>query len=204
MIKDIMKIISITFKNKILIVLMILVSLAAMLLHETVLLKIGAFLIVDDPLKTADLIHALGGGFDRLDYAVRLYRQRFGRMLFLTGDDDALAYRAYVIVKGVPSAQVFPMVSRAKNTWQEAVELKSFLKDRPDIQSVIVTSTSYQMRRARRVFQQVVGDRVQLQFSALPFSMSRYKKYWWKSADSRKIVINEYVKNIYYWYKYGL
>jgi len=171
--------------------------------RESLLLGLGSFLIVRDNLRPADLIHPLGGGFDRLDYAVKLYKQGYGKRIFITGDDDAIEYRKYVISKDVPGRNLLPDESKATTTYEEALELKQFIDRDPSIKSVIVVSNPYQMRRARWIFEKVLGDQVDLQFTPVPFEMARYKKMWWADAKSRTSVISEYFKLPYYYVRYA-
>ena len=173
------------------------------LTREPILLGLGSFLVVQDNLHPADLIHPLGGGYDRLDYAVKLYKQGYGHRIFVTGDDDAIIYRKYVIAKGTPAENVFPDKSWATTTYEEASELKEHLENDLSIRSLIVIGAPYQMRRARWIFQKVLGDQVDLQFTPVPFEMARYKKKWWADARSRTSVIKEYFKLPYYYLKYS-
>jgi uncharacterized SAM-binding protein YcdF (DUF218 family) len=173
------------------------------LTREPILLRLGSFLIVHDNLHPADLIHPLGGGYDRLDYAVKLYKKGYAHRIFVTGDDDAIIYRKYVIAKGTPAENVFPDKSWSTTTYEEALELKKFFEHQSSIKSVIVVSNPYQMRRARWTFQKVLGDQVDLQFAPVPFETARYKKRWWMDPKSRTSVISEYFKLPYYYLRYG-
>jgi uncharacterized SAM-binding protein YcdF (DUF218 family) len=171
--------------------------------HESLLLGLGSFLIVQDNLHPADLIHPLGGGYDRLDYAVKLYKQGYGHRIFVTGDDDAVIYRQYVIAKGTPAENVFPDKSWSTTTYEEALELKEFVERDESIKSLIILGAPYQMRRAEWIFEKVLGDRVRLLFAPVPFETARYKKKWWADAKSRTSVISEYFKLPYYYLRYS-
>jgi len=45
------------------------------LFHEQCLLMIGDFLVVEDDLRPADVIHIIAGDDYRTDYAIQLYQQ---------------------------------------------------------------------------------------------------------------------------------
>jgi hypothetical protein len=47
---------------------------------------VGDFLIVRDNIHPAQVIHVIAGDDYRTDYAIRLYKQGFGKILFLRGD----------------------------------------------------------------------------------------------------------------------
>ena len=172
--------------------------------REPILLNLGSHLIVQDPLQPAYLIHVLGGDFDRLDYGVKLYERGYGHRIFITGEDDAVAYRNHVISKGVPPEAALPAESWASTTYEEAQELKQHIESDMSIQSVIIVSSPYQMRRARLIFQNVLGDKVRLQFIAVPFEQSSQKIHWWNDAYSRKSVISEYLKIFHFYLKHEI
>jgi uncharacterized SAM-binding protein YcdF (DUF218 family) len=169
------------------------------LAHKPILLGIGSFLVVEDDLKPADLIHVLGGGFDRLDYGLQLYEQGYGQRIFITGGDDASVYRAYALANGAEAKHILPPASWAVNTREEALELKQFLDQDSSVQAVIVVSSPYHMRRAQWTFQDVLGSQVDLQFAPVPFETARHQQQWWMDASSRKIVIGEYFKLLFYY-----
>jgi hypothetical protein len=65
--------------------LVLLLCLTLVLAHERILLAIGDFLVVRDDLRPADVIHALRGGLDRIDYAVELCYQGYAGASLLAG-----------------------------------------------------------------------------------------------------------------------
>jgi len=173
------------------------------LARKPVLSSLGNFLIVkEDYLQPADLIHVLGGGVERLDYAVALYRQGYSPRLFITGGQSAVLYKTYAISQGAHPADIQPAKSWAMSTYQEALELKRYVDNEPTIQSVIIVSSPYHMRRAQWSFTQVLGNRVKLQFAPVPFAQSRHQERWWMAAGTRKSVITEYLKLKFYCARY--
>ena len=52
---------------------------------EQWLLLIGDFLIVQDSLQPATVIHVIAGEDYRTDYAIQLYKEGYGKTLFFTG-----------------------------------------------------------------------------------------------------------------------
>jgi uncharacterized SAM-binding protein YcdF (DUF218 family) len=90
-----------------------------------------------------------------------------------------------------------PIESWARNTYEEALELNQFLGRDSSVQSVIVVSSPYHMRRAQGTFQEVLGDQVALQFAPVPFAMARHQQQWWLDAGSRKMVMGEYFKILF-------
>jgi hypothetical protein len=55
------------------------------LIHEKILLTVGDFLVFQDEVRPADVIHVISGPDYRTHYAVQLYHKRYGKQLFFTG-----------------------------------------------------------------------------------------------------------------------
>ena len=181
--------------------------------QETILRGVGNFLIVDDDLQPADLIHVLGGGdVGRVDYGAALYKQGFGKKMFFTGGrveprgmfnlPDSFSSGDYAEMQGVRSDDILSYRAKAANTYEEAVALRELLDKKNSIQSVIIVSTPYHLQRARWAFNKVVGYRVDLQYAPVPFAISQYKQRWWEDKLSRAMVKNEYLKLMFYVLRY--
>lgn len=190
----------------------ILFILASILLaREPILLSVGNFLIIRDDLEPADLIHVLGGDVERIDYAIELYNQGYGKRILVTGGRVELPLlnttyaalsRAYAESKNVLADDILPFESSATSTYEEALELKSNLKNDASIHSLTIVSSPYHLRRARWIFEKILGSRVALQFAPVPFESSRHKQRWWTEELSLKAVVNEYLKLPLYYFKY--
>ena len=181
--------------------------------REAILIGVGNFLIVEDDLQPADLIHVLGGGdVGRVDHGVTLYTQGFGKKMFFTGGrveprgmhdlPDSFSSGDYAEMQGVKSDDILSRGSKAANTYEEAVALRELLDKENYIHSVIIVSTPYHLRRVRWTFNKVVGYRVDLQYAPVPFTISQYKQRWWEDKLSRAMVKNEYLKLLLYFFKY--
>ncbi len=53
--------------------------------REAILRAIGAYLVVQDDLQPADVIHVIAGEDDRTDHAIQLYKQGYSRRILFTG-----------------------------------------------------------------------------------------------------------------------
>jgi uncharacterized SAM-binding protein YcdF (DUF218 family) len=169
---------------------------------EPILLAIGDFLVVkEDNLQPADMIHVLRGSPERVDYAVQLYQEGYGRKLFIS-DCSHSTRQQQAIAKGARPEDLAPDHSWSTNTYEEALELKEFLEDNASIQSVIIVSSPYHMRRAKWSHEKVLGDSVRLQFAPVPFEMASHNRRWWTEQSSRRDVLNEYVKLLGYRVRY--
>jgi uncharacterized SAM-binding protein YcdF (DUF218 family) len=182
------------------------------LTHERILLAMGDFLVVKDTLKPGDVIHVIAGEDYRTDYAIQLFRQGFGKVLFFTGGwcpfhnenhGDRANRRA--LQQGIRLKAVviddFPVTS----TYEEVLRLKEFMRQSVvPLYSVIVVSDSFHSRRARWTYRQILGDEVKVQMAPVSFELSPYKRDWWTDRASRQFVKEEYLKMIYYHARYQL
>ena len=183
------------------------------LTHVSILLAIGDFLVVQDELQPADVIHVIAGPDDRTDYAIRLYQQGYGRQLFFTG--GWCTFHNYyhgrhgqerVLEQGLALEAIAIDESVVMSTYDEAVRLKEFIAhSQTPISSVIVVSDPYHMRRSRWTYRQILDDQVSLQMAPVPFEAGPYQRYWWTDEASRQYVKEEYLKIVYYYarYKFG-
>jgi uncharacterized SAM-binding protein YcdF (DUF218 family) len=181
-----------------------LLTIVLCLIHRPILLAIGGVLVVQDELHPADVIHVISGPSYRVDYAVRLYQEGYGKQLFLTGSGhQAFTHKLRAMRRGVPNEAVVADASRVSSTYSEAVRLQAFIdRSKEPIDSVIVSSDAYHMRRARWAYRKVLGDQVEVQMAPVPFEASPFRREWWTHGRSGVHVLEEYVKMVYYWARY--
>ncbi|HLO15310.1 MAG TPA: YdcF family protein [Anaerolineales bacterium] len=185
-------------------------SIILVLFRERWLMFIGDFLIIQDSLHPADVIHVIAGEDYRTDYAIQLYKQGYGKTLFFTGgwcDYHLYNHGAHgqerSLAQGVPLGVIAFDDSKVMSTYMEAERLKEWIDHSPDpVHSVIVVSDPFHMRRARWAYRRVFGDSVELQMAPVPFELTPYGRTWWQQADSRKMVREEYSKFVYYLFRY--
>ena len=192
------------------IVSLVVVIIALMLFRAQWLLWVGDFLIVQDTLRPADVIHVIAGEDYRTDYAIQLYKQGFSEHLFFTG--GWCEFHQYhhgehaekiSLGEGVPFDDIVFDDSKVTSTYMEAERLKIWIESSPyPIRSVIVVSDPFHMRRARWIYRKVFGNQIQLQMAPVPFDLTPYQRNWWKEQASRKYVQEEYTKFIYYLLRY--
>jgi len=180
--------------------------------HDELLLAPGRFLVLEDPLQPADLIHVIAGPDYRAEHGIRLLQGGYGKILFFTGGWCTIHHEYHgergkrlATSHGVPAAAIATDDFRVTSTYSEALRLKEFILRSPvPIRSVIVVSDPYHMRRARWTYSRILGDGIRIQMSPVPFDMTPYRRYWWSDARSRQQVAEEYVKIAYYHARYQL
>jgi uncharacterized SAM-binding protein YcdF (DUF218 family) len=189
---------------------MVLLGVILYLIHEPVLLAVGDFLVIRDKIRPADVIHVIAGSDYRTDYGIQLYRHGYAKQIFFTGGWCIFHHylhgqhaRQRSLDRGIPAEAIALNDSKVMSTYSEVVELKEFInQSKVPIHSVIVVSDPYHMRRARWTYRRVLGDQTILEMAPVPFQSSPYRRRWWTSKESRKMVEDEYLKIVYYYARY--
>ena len=183
------------------------------LTHERILLAVGDFLVVQDKLQPADVIHVIAGLDHRTDYAIHLYQQGYGKLIFFTGGgwcplhnvDHGQHARERVMEQGVPLEAIAIDDSKVISTYAEVLRLKEYIaQSLVPIRSVIVVSDSHHMWRARWAYRNAFDSQINLQMAPVPFNLSPHQHRWWTDGDSRRFVKDEYMKISYYIARYQL
>jgi uncharacterized SAM-binding protein YcdF (DUF218 family) len=179
---------------------------------EEIQTAIGNFLIVEDNLYPADVIHVIAGDDSRTEYAIQLYQQGFARKIFFTG--GWCTQHGYyhgehglqlALAGGVPLEDIAYDDTAVLSTFDETVLLKNYLASNlPSAQSVIVVSDPFHMRRTRWINDLVFGNQVKTIMQPVPFDQTPFKQEWWTDKPSRAYVREEYTKMFYDLFRYKL
>jgi uncharacterized SAM-binding protein YcdF (DUF218 family) len=188
------------------------------LARRPILMAIGDFLVIQDELHPAQVIHVIGGPDDRTDYAIQLYKQGYGERIFFTGGWCTFHNyyhgrhgRERALEQGVPPEAIAIDDSQVTSTYAEVLLLKEFIARTNDIRpvrSVIVVSAPYHMRRARWTGRRVLGRQMDIQMAPVPrinsvrLGLPPYQRDWWTDPTSRQHVKREYLKIAYYYARY--
>lgn len=179
------------------------------LILETVLLAIGGFLIIADPLEKAQAVAVLsGGGMPRMEEAARLYHDGFAQIYILTETGEALAgynidyiehLKLEALKLGIPPTALRVTDQHADSTYDEAVALRR-LMEREFINSCIVITDPFHTMRTRLIFRDVFRNS-DMKIIVRPVRGHWYRSStWWATAQGRKVTIEEYIKLFVYWF----
>jgi uncharacterized SAM-binding protein YcdF (DUF218 family) len=178
--------------------------------RERWLLLIGNFLVVEDALQPADVIHVIAGDDYRTDFAIQLLEKGYGKTLFFTG--GWCTFHNYYhgkhaeelsLARGVPLEAIAFDDSTVTSTYMEAEKLQEWISDQSyPIRSVIVVSDPFHMRRAQWTYRKVLGESIEVQMAPVPFELTPYQRAWWNDHESRNYVRDEYEKFVYYIFRY--
>lgn len=163
--------------------------------REPLLAGMGRWLVVETPLRKADLVVALGGARERQEEAVRLLREGLARWVLFVGSD--VRPRDYRCLD-VPAERAVPPPVPAYTTYEEAVATRKVVQER-GLRSVIVVTSPYHLRRALWTFERMLrGTGVVLLTASAP-NRAFIMETWWKNHVGRKQVAMEYLGLVYYW-----
>lgn len=171
---------------------------------------IGRFLVVQDALEPADVIHVIAGDDYRTDYAFQLYQQGYGKTIFFTGGwcdihlyEHGAHAREKALAQGLPLDSIASDELAVMSTYMEAERLKEWIEKNPStVKSIIVVSDPFHMRRARWAYQRVFNNQIQIQMAPVPFDRTPFHLTWWKDVESKRYVQEEYFKLVFYVIRY--
>jgi uncharacterized SAM-binding protein YcdF (DUF218 family) len=174
--------------------------------HRTLLTAAGDWLIVSDPLQKTDAAIVLSGEESeglRVRGGVDLYKAGWVRKLVLSGTRSSFGRyetdysSALAISLGVPKDDMLIVTHRMRNTYDEAKVLLPVLEER-GLRSVIVVTSNYHTRRARMLFREAIGDRVQVR--VYPVHSEWFAPdAWWQSREGLKTFLLESTKIVDAW-----
>ncbi|HYU81963.1 MAG TPA: YdcF family protein [Candidatus Polarisedimenticolia bacterium] len=165
-----------------------------------VLVGVGHWLDVSDPLAKADAIIAISGDTGaRTDTAVALWKQGYAPLLIFSGgssDPQSVAsaelMKRSAVAAGVPENAI--AVEGASATTEENAERVAELMKTRGIASAILVTSPYHQRRAAMLFEREF-DRASLTFTNHPAEDPDWDpNLWWTSDPSRSRTLVELAK----------
>jgi uncharacterized SAM-binding protein YcdF (DUF218 family) len=110
--------------------------------------------------------------------------------------------RQVLLRGGVVASAITILPASATTTYDEAKALAAFLRDRPQIRVLVVTSDCH-TRRSRWVFSRALaGQSHQVSFVSAPNDSYR-SDYWWQDEAGFVTITAEYLKLAFYVVRYG-
>jgi uncharacterized SAM-binding protein YcdF (DUF218 family) len=180
--------------------------------------ELGNWLIVNDELKEADAIVVLmGSPGDRILEAKDIYSNSYSeKIIFIEDNDpgrkeiksrgiilpnDAIKNKSIALQLGISDSVITIIPGNANSTYDEAKILLNYLNNKPEIESIIIVSSSYHMRRAGNIFRtELAKCNHDVKIILAPSKYTEFNaKEWYSDRQSRKIVVFEYIKLLNYY-----
>lgn len=170
----------------------LLIGIALVFAVIIILKEAGNFLVIDEkPVKSDVVIVLSGGGIDRLEKGVELYKKGFAPYVMISnGQEDGLYEAAQQ--QGVPSDSII-LENQARSTKENALFTKELMQ-KYQFQSAIIVSSNYHMRRVKSSYEKAISNS-KLKLIYCSVSDNGYDSdNWWETRENRKATYIEYVK----------
>ncbi len=201
-------------------IIILVVILVVLLLGRLSLPALGSFLVSEDKPQNSDLIVVLmGSGPDRMLGAVDLYRQGYAEEIVMVrnlvrGYDLALERgieiphdtdiaREVALQLGVPAEKVTVLPGDARSNRDEADWVREYLKDRVEIDTIIIVTSRSHSARAKKIFLRAMRSlerEVRVISSPTPYDDCNAGR-WWTNREDLKRGLLEYLKLSYFYLK---
>ncbi len=159
------------------------------------------WLVVESPPGAADVAVVLAGdpNYERTRTAVRLWHEGQVSLLIVTGGepgpgDSAASLRDTALVLGVPRGRI--LMEEVSHSTHEAMVAVRPLLERLEVRRAAVVTSPYHQRRAYWAARRALGGVEVVNRPADPSFWS--PEGWWRDPFSRRIVLTEYGKLVYY------
>lgn len=154
---------------------------------------------VADPPANVDLIVVLSGGVGRLDEGLRLLREDRAPLLYLVGfQTKAVAARLSgepAVARLVEAGRIL-VEPRSGSTLEDA-ELTRVIVTEREARAILLITSVYHLRRADLTFRSILPRDVAVHLRPVRSAAFRGGA-WQEDEPSRRIVIGEFLKYLYY------
>ncbi len=152
----------------------------------------------------ADVIICLTGDSKRIPESFQLLDTRKAEKLFLSGVNKEVSLDdiLQILTMNIPEDMLKNIVidKSSINTYDNAKQSLLYLQNE-GYHSIILLTSNYHMVRALYMFQKVFPKNITI----YPYPINApdvQLELWWEDANSRKIILSEFIK--YSWYKFWL
>jgi len=165
-----------------------------------VLVGIGHWLDLTDPLAKADAIVAISGDTGaRVESAIALWKEGYAPVLIFSGgssDPESVAsaelMKRTAVAAGVPATAI--VVEGTSATTEENAQRVAELMQNRHLRSAILVTSPYHQRRAAMLFEREFG-RASLSFRNHPADDPDWDaSFWWTREPSRSLTLVELAK----------
>ena len=194
---------------------LLLIAVAGLYLFRTSILRSFATgLIEEDSLQRTEALFILsGGGYDRGNEAVRVFNAGYVSKIICTGGNSVMelcaldidTLESYMTASnlrqhGVPDSCV-EVIRNGTSTREEAKIILDYCLQNK-LRKVMVLSSRLHTHRVNKVFRKKMEEAgIELVVHGAPSSGFKELE-WWKDENGMIAVNNEWLKTVYYWWKY--
>lgn len=187
---------------------------ATYLFRNRILTHAVTYFIEQDSLQTADALFVLsGGGYDRGNEAAEIFNAGYTSKIICTGGNPVVELRIFnmdtlesdMTVANLRRLQIpdscITQIRYGTSTREEADTIINFCIAN-GFKKVMVLSSLIHTHRVNNVFREQLKEKG-ISLIVRGASSSRFDElHWWQSEDGLIAINNEWIKTIYYWWKY--
>ena len=166
----------------------------------------------DDPVKADAIVILMGSIADRVLHSSDLHEQGLTEQVIMVeesmGAYRELEHRGANIISnseqvfnslvnlGVSEEDILILPGDATSTQIEAVIIRDYLTDKPDIDTLLLVSSASHMRRATMIFKSAFSKAdMQVHIVSCPSEYSNFNaEKWWRRKEDIQKVLMEYIK----------
>jgi uncharacterized SAM-binding protein YcdF (DUF218 family) len=178
----------------------------AIIFQESVLQKMGNYLVYQGPLEPAEAIIVLSGSGtgNRIKAGAMLFQRGLGRTIVISGEEIYPGYYTHTLMKnyatniGVPEDMIITgKIEGEISTWGEGIDNLKRLKENNFTSFILVTS-AFHTNRAHAVYEKLIDDLgYDFKFTVYPAKDNRNPtKDWWKTRAGKKTIFLEYLSTL--------
>ncbi len=162
------------------------------LISLIMLKEAGDFLVINEEPEKSDVVIVLsGGGIERIEKAVELYKNGYAPYIMISNGQEDNLYAA-IQQMGVPVSSII-LENNASSTTESAYFTKELMIQH-QFQSAIVVSSNFHMRRVKSNFQKAISNsEIKLIYCSVSDNGYTPSK-WWTTEESRRTTYIEYTK----------
>ena len=196
--------------------LVLLLIILAIGFRTRILTGIADYLIINDKLQPAGVIFLLNSEFNTRPFrAAELYEQGLAPLVVIARSENTPVVDLGLVPNdtdvsvgvleklGVPPEKIIilPFQGGVTSTFDEAAALRKYLEAR-QVRKIILVTSAFHTRRAWWIFDKTLeGLPVTLEMAAVPYA-DFDQTNWWKNETGLVDLNNEYIKLIFYFFKY--
>jgi uncharacterized SAM-binding protein YcdF (DUF218 family) len=183
---------------------------------------VGHFLVVERPLERADAIVVLSGSAEypsRTRTAAELWRTQVAPTIFITDDGQLAGWdsglqrnpaffelmRRSLEAEGVPPDRIIVIPGHSDGTYEEAILVSKFIRER-GLRSIMLVTSGFHTRRTLWVFVSNNSGRSSDVMYGISCADSDKqfpaKAFWWLTVSGWRDTPPELLKLAYYWWAY--
>jgi uncharacterized SAM-binding protein YcdF (DUF218 family) len=195
---------------------LLLLAILAFALRAQILTGMAGYLVVNDRLQPADAIVLLNSEVNTRPFrASELYKQGLAPVIVIARSESTPTVNLGLLPNdtdisvavmeklGVPADKivVLPFPGGVTSTFDEAAAIRQYIQAQQANRIILVTS-AFHTRRARWIFERTLaGLPVRLEMAAVSYA-GFDQTNWWKNEAGLITLNNEYIKLLFYLFKY--